>query len=131
MNRIDGVLTGTSIPIYFFPMESIVISCRFSNILTDFVDAEVFFIDGDSLLLEILAESTLDWTHGGQFLHLTFLFERFLQYFTEKGGQCFVFVLSFTIQTTDMFSVMLLLSLTNNLVKLMMTSTSFYCHVPP
>lgn len=118
-NRIDGVLTETSIPVLllFLPMESIMVSCRFSNILTDFVDAEVFFIDGDSLLLEVLAESTLDWTHDGQFLHLTFLFERFLQYFTEKGGQCFVFVPSFTIQTTDMFSVMLLLSLTNNWIK--------------
>ncbi|KAJ7386933.1 hypothetical protein OS493_003891 [Desmophyllum pertusum] len=47
------------------------------NILTDFVDAEIFLIDGDSLLLELLGEKSLDWSHGGQFLHLTYLLERF------------------------------------------------------
>lgn len=55
------------------------------NILTDFADAEIFLIDGDSLLLELLEETTLDWTNGGQFLHLTYLVECFLQYFTDKG----------------------------------------------
>ena len=58
---------------------------RHLNILTDFVDAEIFLIDGDSLLLELLGEKTLDWSNGGQFLHLTYLLERFLQYFTDKG----------------------------------------------
>ncbi|XP_068713439.1 probable ATP-dependent RNA helicase DDX60 isoform X2 [Montipora foliosa] len=56
------------------------------NILTDFVDAEIFMIDGDSLLFELLGERILDWSNGGQFLHLTYLLERFLQYFTDKGG---------------------------------------------
>lgn len=55
------------------------------NILTDFADAEIFMIDGDSLLLELLVEQSLDWSNGGQFLHLTYLLERFLQYFTDKG----------------------------------------------
>ncbi|XP_020629551.1 probable ATP-dependent RNA helicase DDX60 [Orbicella faveolata] len=59
---------------------------RHLNILTDFVDAEIFMIDGDSLLFELLGEESLDWSHGGQFLHLTYLLERFLQYFTDKGG---------------------------------------------
>ena len=58
---------------------------RFVNILTDFADAEIFLIDGDSLLLEIVGEKSLDWNNGGQFLHLTYLTERFLQKFTEKG----------------------------------------------
>lgn len=58
---------------------------RYINILTDFVDAEIFLIDGDSLLLELLGERSLDWNNGGQFLHLTYLLERFLQYFTDKG----------------------------------------------
>ena len=58
---------------------------RHLNILTDFVDAEIFMIDGDSLLFEILGEESLDWSHGGQYLHLTYLLERFLQYFREKG----------------------------------------------
>ncbi|XP_022803066.1 probable ATP-dependent RNA helicase DDX60 [Stylophora pistillata] len=56
------------------------------NILTDFADAEIFLIDGDSLLLEVLSEKSLDWSSGGQFLHLIYLAERFLQNFTEKGG---------------------------------------------
>lgn len=55
------------------------------NIMTDFVDAEIFLIDGDSLLLDLLGERSLDWSNGGQFLHLTYLVERFLQYFTDKG----------------------------------------------
>ncbi|XP_027035542.1 probable ATP-dependent RNA helicase DDX60 [Pocillopora damicornis] len=59
---------------------------QYLNILTDFVDAEIFLIDGDSLLLELLCQSSLDWQHGGQFLHLTYLLERFLQYFKDKGG---------------------------------------------
>ena len=66
----------------------IVIFCSpisYINILTDFVDAEIFLIDGDSLLLELLGEQTLDWSNGGQFLHLTYLLERFLQHFTNKG----------------------------------------------
>ena len=42
-------------------------------------------IDGDSLLFELLGEESLDWSHGGQFLHLTYLLEHFLQYFTDKG----------------------------------------------
>ena len=58
---------------------------RFVNILTDFADAEIFLIDGDSLLLEIIGEKSLDWNNGEQFLHLTYLTERFLQKFTEKG----------------------------------------------
>ncbi|KAM7443056.1 putative ATP-dependent RNA helicase ddx60 [Porites harrisoni] len=56
------------------------------NIMTDFVDAEIFLIDGDSLLLDLFGERRLDWSNGGQFLHLTYLVERFLQYFTDKGG---------------------------------------------
>ncbi|CAH3109024.1 unnamed protein product [Pocillopora meandrina] len=62
------------------------VDTRFVNILTDFADAEIFLIDGDSLLLEIIGEKSLDWNNGGQFLHLTYLTERFLQKFTEKGG---------------------------------------------
>ncbi|XP_044173202.1 probable ATP-dependent RNA helicase DDX60 isoform X1 [Acropora millepora] len=62
------------------------VTARCLNILTDFVDAEIFMIDGDSLLFELLGEESLDWSHGGQFLHLIYLLERFLQHFTDKGG---------------------------------------------
>ena len=85
---------GTSVQYFeyekFFKIKQEVLSIpllmnRFVNILTDFADAEIFLIDGDSLLLEIVGEKSLDWNNGGQFLHLTYLTERFLQKFTEKG----------------------------------------------
>lgn len=53
--------------------------------MTDFVDAEIFLIDGDSLLLDLLGDWSLDWRNGGQLLHLIYLVEQFLQYFTDKG----------------------------------------------
>ena len=51
-------------------------------------------IDGDSLLFELLGERSLDWSNGGQFLHLTYLLERFLQYFTDKGKPPYLFATS-------------------------------------
>ena len=66
-------------------LRPLILLLRQVNIMTDFVDAEIFLIDGDSLLLDLLGERSLDWSNGGQFLHLTYLVERFLQYFTDKG----------------------------------------------
>ncbi|KAI8484114.1 putative ATP-dependent RNA helicase ddx60, partial [Branchiostoma belcheri] len=59
---------------------------RWVSLLHDFVDSELFIIDGDSLLLELLSEVNLDWSHGGQYLHLIFLVERFLHTFHQLGG---------------------------------------------
>jgi hypothetical protein len=35
-------------------------------------------VEGDSVVAEALGDSSLDWTSGGQFLHLTFLVEKYL-----------------------------------------------------
>ncbi|XP_066285601.1 probable ATP-dependent RNA helicase DDX60 [Branchiostoma lanceolatum] len=56
------------------------------SLLHDFVDSELFIIDGDSLLLELLSEVNLDWSSGGQYLHFIFLLERFLHTFHQLGG---------------------------------------------
>ncbi|XP_019643772.1 PREDICTED: probable ATP-dependent RNA helicase DDX60 isoform X1 [Branchiostoma belcheri] len=62
------------------------IKSQWVSLLHDFVDSELFIIDGDSLLLELLSEVNLDWSHGGQYLHLIFLVERFLHTFHQLGG---------------------------------------------
>ena len=88
MQQYNNQMLNTISEFVYLPRLTFQFGChrfRYLNILTDFVDAEVFLIDGDSLLLELLGERSLDWSNGGQFLHLTYLFERFLQYFADKG----------------------------------------------
>jgi hypothetical protein len=53
-------------------------------LLNEFGATELFIVDGDSLLVELLSASSLDWSHGGQYLHLIFLLERFLQTFRQR-----------------------------------------------
>jgi hypothetical protein len=40
---------------------------------------QTFIVDGDSLLLDAFSNPLLDWSRGGQFLHLTFIIESFLE----------------------------------------------------
>ncbi|XP_028405481.1 probable ATP-dependent RNA helicase DDX60 isoform X2 [Dendronephthya gigantea] len=56
------------------------------NLMNEFADAEMFLIDGDSLLMELALEKDLDWTYSGQILHLVYLFERYLHFFVRKDG---------------------------------------------
>ena len=56
------------------------------NLMNEFADAEMFLIDGDSLFVELLLDTNLDWCYGGQFLHLIYLCERYLHLFVRKGG---------------------------------------------
>jgi hypothetical protein len=42
----------------------------FADLLDDLGANDTFVIDGDSLLLELLASVRMDWSHGGQFLQL-------------------------------------------------------------
>ncbi|XP_070552614.1 probable ATP-dependent RNA helicase DDX60 isoform X2 [Ptychodera flava] len=56
------------------------------NLINDFVESQLFVIDGDSLVLEILSSPGLDFKHGGQYLHFIYLVEQFLQYFKERDG---------------------------------------------
>jgi len=41
--------------------------------------SDLCLVEGDSLVAECLSESSLDCQHGGQFLHLTYLVEKYLQ----------------------------------------------------
>ena len=56
------------------------------NLMNEFADAEMFLIDGDSLLMELTLDKNLDWIYSGQFLHLVYLFERYLHLFVRKDG---------------------------------------------
>ena len=46
---------------------------------------QIFLVDGDSLLDEILHDPLLDWSHGGQFLHIIFALEQYVRRFQEDG----------------------------------------------
>ena len=46
-------------------------------------------MEGDSVVAEALGDSSLDWTSGGQFLHLTFLVEKYLLVRLPFGASLF------------------------------------------
>lgn len=48
------------------------------NLLDDLGSVDCFVIDGDGLLMECLASPQYDLRHGGQLLHLVYLFEDFI-----------------------------------------------------
>jgi hypothetical protein len=52
---------------------------------------QIFLIDGDSLLHQIISDPLIDWKHGGQFLHIIFALEQYVRRFQE-GGRIFRFV---------------------------------------
>jgi hypothetical protein len=52
---------------------------------------QIFLIEGDSLLQELLFDPLLDWSHGGQFLHAIYALEHYVRRFQE-GGRIFRFV---------------------------------------
>jgi hypothetical protein len=65
---------------------------QFITVLSDFGETEKFVIEGDSLLLHAFSDPALSWSHGGQFLHLTFIVETFLNELVERGAHfCVVF----------------------------------------
>ncbi|XP_072480309.1 probable ATP-dependent RNA helicase DDX60 isoform X2 [Notamacropus eugenii] len=59
----------------------------YSSLLNDFVESELFLIDGDSLFITCLNDKQLE---PGQSLHLFYLVECFLLDLTSKGGQFIV-----------------------------------------
>jgi hypothetical protein len=65
------------------------LTLRFEDIGAD--NDQAFLIDGDSLLHELLLDPLVDWGHGGQFLHLLYALEHYVQRFQE-GGRVFRFV---------------------------------------
>ncbi|XP_041483940.1 probable ATP-dependent RNA helicase DDX60 isoform X2 [Lytechinus variegatus] len=64
------------------------------NLMHDFTESDLFVIDGDSILADIFAQPGLDFSHGGQLLHLVYLVEFFLQDFQEREGQFHVIFFS-------------------------------------
>jgi hypothetical protein len=59
---------------------------QWMDLVHDVGATELFFIDGDGLLLDLLGSGDLnvDWSHGGQYLHLFYMFERRLQQFLQR-----------------------------------------------
>ena len=64
---------------------------EYVDFLSDFGRSEPFLVDGDALVLHALNDSLLDWQNGGQFLHLVFLVEKFLQNLQSRGSKFDVF----------------------------------------
>ena len=58
----------------------------FQDITNMFSSGAIFFVDGDSLLLNLMGDVNYDTNNGGQLLHLIYLCERHLQLFSRKGG---------------------------------------------
>ena len=50
----------------------------YSNLLVDLGATDIWLLDGDSLLLELISGDRVDWAHGGQFGQLTAQAEQFL-----------------------------------------------------
>lgn len=50
---------------------------------------EFFIIEGDSLLVDMLTcpDRAIDWTHGGQFLHLLWAIEEFINTLLNCGAK--------------------------------------------
>ena len=58
----------------------------FQDITNMLSSGAIFFVDGDSLLLNLMGDVNYDTNNGGQLLHLIYLCERHLQLFSRKGG---------------------------------------------
>ncbi|XP_069688132.1 probable ATP-dependent RNA helicase DDX60 [Periplaneta americana] len=58
----------------------------FCDINNKFSNGALFFVDGDSLLLNIVGNTNYDPQNGGQLLHLIYICERQLQLFIRMNG---------------------------------------------
>ncbi|KAJ4427879.1 hypothetical protein ANN_23886, partial [Periplaneta americana] len=58
----------------------------FCDINNKFSNGALFFVDGDSLVLNIVADINYDSHNGGQLLHFIYTCERHLQLFTRMNG---------------------------------------------
>ncbi|KAL5335419.1 DEAD/DEAH box helicase [Aspergillus crustosus] len=62
------------------------LSSRTLDLVGDYAGDELFIIEGDSLLLHCFSDDTLDFTHGLQLLHATYLVEKFLEQVRRRKG---------------------------------------------
>jgi hypothetical protein len=66
---------------------------EYCDFLSDFGRSEPFLLDGDALLMHALADASLDWRNGGQFLHLVYIVEKFLAHLRGRGANFDIFFL--------------------------------------
>ncbi|CAG0901715.1 unnamed protein product [Darwinula stevensoni] len=67
-------------------VQKLVESGERKNIADEFSASNTFLLDGDSLLVFIIFNSSVDVRHGGQYLHLVYAAERFLGMLLERGA---------------------------------------------
>ena len=67
------------------------LSCRFDGLASrtldlvgDYAGDELFLIEGDSLLLQCFSDKNLDFSHGLQLLHATYLVEKLLSQLKQR-----------------------------------------------
>ena len=66
---------------------------QYVDFLKDFGRSEQILLDGDALITNALSNLCLDWRNGGQFLHVVFIVERFLESLWSRGAQLQIFFL--------------------------------------
>ena len=74
-------------------LEQVYIKFEYVDFLSDFGTNEPFLIDGDALVFSAFNNSWLDCLNGGQFLHLVYVVESFLQKLLDRGCQFHIFFL--------------------------------------
>eukprot|EP00961_Rhodomonas_salina_P033844 455174-Rhodomonas_salina.1 len=67
------------------------LGAEYADFLKDFGTSEPFLIDGDGVVAHAMSDPLLDWRHGGQLLHLTYLVETFLGKLRQAGAVFEVF----------------------------------------
>ena len=72
-------------------LEQTFLNFQHVDFLSDFGSNEPFLIDGDALVVSALDDTWLDWKNGGQFLHLVYIVECFLQKLCDRGCQFDIF----------------------------------------
>ena len=60
------------------------LSSRRVDLIGDYAGNELFLIEGDSLLLQCFSEPQLDYDHGFQMLHASYLVENFLRHLKDR-----------------------------------------------
>jgi len=86
---------------YCAPKKTVVHANVDIEILSDFGELDQFVIDGDGLVAHILADPTLDWNMGGQFLHAVYLAEVLVGKLLERNA---VFTVVFFTESRHVWS---------------------------
>ena len=60
------------------------------DVTKEISDACLFLIDGTSLILECFQNHRIDWNCGGQYLHLVYMFEKYIQMFSTLSDYFYI-----------------------------------------